>query len=182
MVLVVSPHIRGDVEGPQTPGERTQISWREKNGRPQHASKRKKKSPKGRGRAGGKVKVVLTAFSSVGVAMDGKAARAVKPFPAAATDMFPCLGVAVTVIRVHRASRHGVSAGVHFVENELRGDETGTDCRVVAPGFDEILGRGQRGYLTGGGGSLLGKSSRRLGRGVGDMKEGWPSRRPLSRE
>jgi hypothetical protein len=34
---------------------------------------------------------MLTAFSGIGVAMNRKGARAIKTFPAAVTDVFPCL-------------------------------------------------------------------------------------------
>jgi hypothetical protein len=47
---------------------------------------------------------MLTAFSGMGVVMNREAARAVKPFPATVTDVFPCLIVA-TILRVYGTSR-----------------------------------------------------------------------------
>ena len=47
---------------------------------------------------------MLTAFSSMGVVMNRKAARAVKAFPATVADVFPCL-IVVTILRVYGTSR-----------------------------------------------------------------------------
>lgn len=94
--------------------------------------------------------MALTTLSSMSVRMNREAAWTVKPFPTAATDMFPCF-IAVTALRVHRTGRfrrrrsvpgtrvpsktHGkngcrrkmllrVNEGVHSVENELWGNGT----------------------------------------------------------
>ena len=47
--------------------------------------------------------MMLTAFSGMGVVMNRKAARAVKAFPAAVTDVLPCL-IVVTILRVYGTS------------------------------------------------------------------------------
>ena len=41
---------------------------------------------------------MLTALSGMGVVMNGEAAWAVKPFPAAMTDVFPGLKIVVTIV------------------------------------------------------------------------------------
>ena len=72
-----------------------------------------------------------------------------------------------------------VSRGVDFIENELWGDEAGTYPGVSTLWFQEIFVE----YVNSLGADLddwglLGKSSRRLGSGVGDMMEGQADRFP----
>ena len=145
--------------------------------------------------------ITLTALSGMGVVMDREAAWAVKPFPATMADVLPCPMV-VVVLRVHGTGRirrrrsapgtrpplmtHGrggcrgwtllrASVKVHSVEDELWGDGTRGHFLTVAARFDKVYAECVNPRTCSSVGlalHLLGKSSRRLGSGVGDMKKG----------
>lgn len=106
------------------------------------------------------------------VVMDGEAAWSVKLFTAAVADVLPRLEIAVTDTRIYgtqgRFRRRilvfgiripseacerdivecrrrivlQISAWVPFIQNKLRGDETGSHFRIITPRFQEIFGRG----------------------------------------